>query len=231
MSCSTWACCTPFCACVFCCACKQRKEALHGDLTRYRCCQDRYCQGERYACSCIDTGLEKCESSPQLGLCCEVVCCTYCAVYVPPSLRSASRRLSQPRCAAMPIPACLQPASLQFRVAQPKQTTTHTHKPPPWPLVLPIVVICCCCCRCRCRRYSTREHVWDEKGMVTDPCDIRLLRWENCTVNIACVNSPPFDSHAPWVASRTAALLRRRRRRWFFSPFVCLHTKAGHVQR
>jgi len=113
MSCSTWACCTPFCACVFCCACKQRKEALHGDLTRYRCCQDRYCQGERYACSCIDRGLEKCESNPQLGLCCEVVCCTYCAV------------------------------------------------------------------------YSTREHVWDEKGMVTDPCDIRLLRWENCTVNIA----------------------------------------------
>lgn len=70
-------CCTP------CCICMQRKKALNGDMSNYRCFADRYCTLTRYACGPwkegeskvnIDFALQKCESKPALGLCCEVCC-------------------------------------------------------------------------------------------------------------------------------------------------------------
>jgi len=74
-----YVCCTP------CCICMQRKKALNGDMSNYRCFADRYCTLTRYACGAwkegeskfnIDFALQKCESKPALGLCCEVCC--YC---------------------------------------------------------------------------------------------------------------------------------------------------------
>jgi len=61
----------------------QRKKALNGDMSNYRCFADRYCTLTRYACGPwkegeskfnIDFALQKCESKPALGLCCEVCC-------------------------------------------------------------------------------------------------------------------------------------------------------------
>jgi len=61
----------------------QRKAALNGDMSNYRCFADRYCTLTRYACGPWKEGeskvnfdfcFQKCESKPALGLCCEVCC-------------------------------------------------------------------------------------------------------------------------------------------------------------
>eukprot|EP00039_Didymoeca_costata_P020382 m.341058 g.341058 ORF g.341058 m.341058 type:complete len:499 (-) comp19777_c0_seq1:217-1713(-) len=118
---ASWGCCLGYWLCMPCCTYMQRKDALHGDLTKYRCCQDRYCQGYRYAFHCIDNALESCEKNPSMALCFESVCCTYCAV------------------------------------------------------------------------HATRDHVWDEINVRTDPCDIRLARWENLAVQVCWPLSIALD--------------------------------------
>eukprot|EP00668_Euglena_longa_P033930 GGOE01043605.1.p1 GENE.GGOE01043605.1~~GGOE01043605.1.p1 ORF type:complete len:225 (+),score=33.99 GGOE01043605.1:45-677(+) len=66
--------CLMACLCPWCCACRQRRQLLEGDMTRYVCCAN--------ICGpCTSWTNSMAQSCPTFCLCLEVICCLGCAVH------------------------------------------------------------------------------------------------------------------------------------------------------